>query len=116
MASEASPAATKKTRNSAPPKTCLLQLKICKRFIIHVRLENETKMKIKVVQFGLGPIGIETLKLAASKPWIDVVGGIDIDPAKIGKDLSELTGERKLRGKKAYASIADLLRHKKPDI
>jgi hypothetical protein len=91
-------------------------LKRFKRFIIHVPLENEIKMKIKVAQFGLGPIGIETLKLAASKRWIDVVGGIDIDPAKIGKDLSELTGERKLRGKKVYGSIADLLRHKKPDI
>jgi 4-hydroxy-tetrahydrodipicolinate reductase len=91
-------------------------LKICKHFIIHVPLENKTKMKIKVAQFGLGPIGIETLKLAASKPWIDVVGGIDIDPDKIGKDLSDLTGERKLRGKKVYATIADLLRHKEPDI
>ena len=42
---------------------------------------------MKIAQFGLGPIGIETLKLAATKPWIEIIGGIDIDPAKIGKSL-----------------------------
>src|ERR1041384_6033467 len=37
---------------------------------------NQTFMnKIKIAQFGLGPIGIETLKLAATKPWADIVGG-----------------------------------------
>ena len=44
--------------------------------------------KIKIAQFGLGPIGIETLKLAATKPWVEIIGGIDIDPAKIGKSLA----------------------------
>src|SRR5947208_16941372 len=73
-------------------------------------------MKLKVAQFGLGPIGIETLKLAASKGWVEVVGGIDIDPAKIGKDLADLTGDKKLKGRKVYASVPDLLGHKKPDI
>jgi 4-hydroxy-tetrahydrodipicolinate reductase len=91
-------------------------LKSFKPFIIQWPDENKTKMKLKVAQFGLGPIGIETLKLAASKSWADVVGGIDIDPAKIGKDLAELTGEKKLQGKKVYGSIADLLARKRPDI
>ena len=36
---------------------------------------------IKVAQFGLGPIGLESRKLAAEKPWIEMVGGVDIDPA-----------------------------------
>jgi hypothetical protein len=91
-------------------------LKVLNESIIQLTDENETKMKLKVAQFGLGPIGIETLKLVASKNWAEVVGGIDIDPAKIGKDLAELTGEKKLKGRKVYASLADLLRHKKPDI
>ena len=73
-------------------------------------------MKLKLAQFGLGPIGLETLKLAASKPWAEVIGGIDIDPAKIGQDLAQLTGDRKLRGRKVYSSLSELLRHKKPDI
>ena len=65
--------------------------------------------KIKVAQFGLGPIGIETLKLAASKPWAEVVGGVDIDPAKVGRDLSEITGLRNLRGRSIYPSVDELL-------
>ncbi len=48
--------------------------------------------QVKIAQFGLGPIGIESLKLAAEKSWIDIVGGIDIDPVKSGKSLGELTG------------------------
>ena len=73
-------------------------------------------MKLKLAQFGLGPIGLETVKLAASKPWAEVIGGIDIDPAKVGKDLADLTGDKKLKGRKVYALLSDLLRHKKPDI
>jgi len=73
-------------------------------------------MKIKVAQFGLGPIGLETLKLAATKPWAQVVGGIDIDPAKIGKNLGELTGIQALERGRVYGSLRELLAHAKPDV
>jgi 4-hydroxy-tetrahydrodipicolinate reductase len=69
-------------------------------------------MKLKIAQFGLGPIGIESLKLAATKPWAEIIGGIDIDPAKIGRDLGELS--KSLRGRKIYASMEDL--PAKPDV
>ena len=72
--------------------------------------------KIKIAQFGLGPIGIETLKLAATKPWVEIVGGIDIDPAKLGKDLSEITGVKSLRGTKVYRTLAEIPGRKKPDL
>jgi 4-hydroxy-tetrahydrodipicolinate reductase len=72
--------------------------------------------QIKIAQFGLGPIGLETLKLAATKPWAKIIGAIDIDPAKIGQDLGTLTGNRKLRGTRVYASIEELLRQGKPDV
>jgi 4-hydroxy-tetrahydrodipicolinate reductase len=85
-------------------------------FIIPMRVENKIKMKIKVAQFGLGPIGMECLKLAASKPWIDVAGGIDIAPAKVGRDLAELTGIKSLKGRKVHASLDDLLKRTKPEI
>jgi len=73
-------------------------------------------MKIRIAQFGLGPIGIETLKLAGTKPWAEIVGGIDIDPQKIGKDLGELTQMKAARGKKVYVSLKELVAFKKPDI
>jgi 4-hydroxy-tetrahydrodipicolinate reductase len=61
--------------------------------------------KIKVVQFGLGPIGIETLKLAAEQTWLEVIGGVDIDPAKIGKSLAELTGAAALGAANVFPSL-----------
>jgi hypothetical protein len=73
-------------------------------------------MKIKTVQFGLGPIGLETLKLAATKPWATILGGIDIDPAKIGKDLGDLTQFPALKGHKVHRSLDDLLATAKPDV
>src|SRR5438046_314515 len=72
--------------------------------------------KIKVAQFGLGPIGIETLKLAATKPWAEIIGGIDIGPAKSGRDLSEVTGAKSLRGRKIYGSLENLMADAKPDL
>jgi hypothetical protein len=75
-----------------------------------------TKMKIKIAQFGLGPIGIETLKLAATKPWAQIVGGVDIDPNKIGKSLTEVTGIKGLEKVRVYSSFAELAKKSKPDV
>jgi len=73
-------------------------------------------MKIRIAQFGLGPIGLETLKLAATKPWAEIVGGIEIEPAKIGQDLSVLTGVKSLRGRRVWASLEELVARGQPDI
>jgi 2,4-diaminopentanoate dehydrogenase len=72
--------------------------------------------KIKIAQFGLGPIGIETLKLAATKPWVEIVGGIAIDPGKIGQRLSEVTGDPSIRHASVYRSLNDLIAKVKPDV
>jgi len=64
--------------------------------------------KIKVIQFGLGPIGIESLKLAAEQSWLAVTGGVDIDPAKVGRSLGELTGVPALNGAKVFSSLEEL--------
>src|SRR5712672_2147456 len=72
--------------------------------------------KIRIAQFGLGPIGIETLKLAATKPWADIIGGIDIDPAKVGKSLAEITGNTALSNAKVFRSLDELLASGKPDV
>src|SRR5947207_15453854 len=53
--------------------------------------------RINVVQYGLGPIGLETLRLAARKPWLCIIGPFDIDPGKVGQDWGQLRGTRELR-------------------
>ncbi|MBP9903417.1 MAG: dihydrodipicolinate reductase [Verrucomicrobiota bacterium] len=72
--------------------------------------------KIKIAQFGLGPIGLETLKLAATKPWVEIVGGIDIDRDKIGRPLAEVTGDPTIRHASVHRSLDELLAKVKPDV
>jgi 4-hydroxy-tetrahydrodipicolinate reductase len=72
--------------------------------------------KIKIAQFGLGPIGIETLKLAAEKTWAEIVGAIDIDPAKVGRPLTEIAGDTALRGASVYRSLDELVTRTQPDV
>lgn len=70
--------------------------------------------KIKVAQFGLGPIGVESVKLALEKDWIEVVGGVDIDPAKVGKTIGDITG--KACSAKVYKSFDELWEAAKPQV
>ncbi|MHC4917435.1 MAG: dihydrodipicolinate reductase, partial [Planctomycetota bacterium] len=51
---------------------------------------------IRVLQFGLGPIGVRSARLAAGKEDMELVGAVDIDPEKVGKDAGELDGGKPL--------------------
>lgn len=46
--------------------------------------------RLRVVSVGLGPIGLAAARLALSKRNLELVGAVDVDPAKTGKDLGEL--------------------------
>jgi 4-hydroxy-tetrahydrodipicolinate reductase len=48
--------------------------------------------KIRAVQFGCGPIGCAVAKLALQRPDIELVGAVDIDKNKVGRDLGQLLG------------------------
>ena len=55
---------------------------------------------IKVMHVGLGPIGIGVVKQVAERKGFKIVGAVDIDPAKVGRDLGEIAGlSRPLRVK-----------------
>src|SRR5436305_6519149 len=47
---------------------------------------------ITAAQFGTGPIGAEITRLLLTKPWIKLVAAVDIDPAKIGRDVGDVVG------------------------
>lgn len=72
--------------------------------------------KIKVAQFGLGPIGLEALRLAAEQPWLEIVGAVDNDPAKAGRPLAEVSGLAGLAGLTVVSALADLLGGSAPDV
>ncbi len=47
---------------------------------------------MRVVCFGLGPIGCEIARVAASRPDVEIVGAVDVDPAKVGRSLRAVAG------------------------
>ena len=50
------------------------------------------KKKIRAIQYGIGPIGASIVKLLREKESVEIVGAIDTDPNKVGKDLGEVIG------------------------
>lgn len=46
--------------------------------------------RIRVILFGLGPIGSGIARLIAQKPGMQIVGAVDIDPAKVGRDVGDV--------------------------
>src|SRR5215472_16727948 len=54
--------------------------------------ETFVKKKIRAIQYGVGPIGASIAKLMREKQAIDIIGAIDMDPAKAGRDLGEVVG------------------------
>ena len=62
---------------------------------------------IQFIIYGLGPIGIEILKKCEVSLPGKVIGVVDIDPEKTGKDISSLIGGKK-RGVKVVSSIKDI--------
>jgi len=50
------------------------------------------KKKIRTIQYGVGPIGAALVRLMREKQAIQLIGAIDTDPEKAGKDLGEVVG------------------------
>ena len=48
--------------------------------------------KIRVIHYGLGPIGLATAKLILTKPDMEIVGAVDIAKEMVGRDLGEILG------------------------
>jgi len=73
-------------------------------------------MPIKVMHFGLGPIGAAIVRQIAARPGFKSVGAIDIDPAKAGRDLGDVVDLPKRLGVKVSADAAKALKSARPDV
>ena len=71
---------------------------------------------IKVMHFGLGPIGAAIVRQVAARPGFKIVGAIDIDPAKVGRDVGDVVGLPKRLGAKVSADAARALKSARPDV
>jgi len=66
--------------------------------------------KIRVIQYGVGPIGAGMVRLMLTKSAIEIVGAIDVDPKKIGQDLGKVSGAEREIGVKISGDAASVLR------
>jgi 4-hydroxy-tetrahydrodipicolinate reductase len=57
-----------------------------------------SRLPIRTLHVGLGPIGAGVARQCATRAGFKIVSAVDIDPAKVGRDLGEIIGAgRKLR-------------------
>jgi 4-hydroxy-tetrahydrodipicolinate reductase len=73
-------------------------------------------MAIRVLLYGLGPIGASVARQVASRKGFQIVGAVDIDRNKIGRDLGEVIGlEKKLKVRVTNDAIG-AIKAGKPDV
>jgi 4-hydroxy-tetrahydrodipicolinate reductase len=71
---------------------------------------------IKVLHIGLGPIGVGVARQVLGRKGLTIVGAVDIDPDKIGRDIGDVCGlGRKLRIK-VTGDIASTIKATRPDV
>ncbi len=66
--------------------------------------------KIRVIQYGVGPIGAGMVRLMLQKPELKIVGAIDVDPKKAGQDLGLVAGAEKEIGVKVSSDARAVLK------
>ena len=73
-------------------------------------------MPIRVVQFGVGPIGQACVKTILEKTELQLVGAIDIDQQKAGHDLAEICGLDESLGLTVRSDAEAALREWRPNV
>jgi 2,4-diaminopentanoate dehydrogenase len=74
------------------------------------------KGPIKVLHFGLGPIGAGVVRLIAGRKGFRIVGAVDIDPGKVGRDLGGVAGVGRPLRVKVSDDARKAIRSSKPDV
>src|SRR5436309_6639776 len=71
---------------------------------------------IRVIQFGLGPIGCASAQAILEKKGLELVGAVDIAPDKAGKDLASVLGFKGDLGIRVHPDAAELFLKVKADV
>src|SRR5438093_5534816 len=74
------------------------------------------KGPIRVLHFGLGPIGAAIVRQVAERRGFRIVGGVDIDPAKAGRDLGAIAEVGRSLRIKVSADASKAIKASKPDV
>jgi hypothetical protein len=74
------------------------------------------KGPIRVLHFGLGPIGAAVVRQCAERRGFRIVGAVDIDPAKVGKDLGDVAGVGRALKVRVFDDARKAIKSSKPDV
>jgi len=71
---------------------------------------------IRVLLYGLGPIGTMVARQLATRDGFRIVGAVDVDPAKVGRDVAEIAGLPRPLRVKVDPDSSSSIRKTKPDV
>ena len=74
------------------------------------------KEPIRVVHYGLGPIGAAVVRQVAERRGFRIVGAVDIDPMKAGRDLGDVAGLGRQLRVKVSSDPRKTIKSTKPDV
>jgi hypothetical protein len=74
------------------------------------------KGPIRVLHYGLGPIGAAVVRQVAARRGFRIVGAVDIDPAKVGRDLGEVANVGHALRVKVLDDAKKAVKKGKPDV
>lgn len=81
-----------------------------------IRCELQDSQSYSVVLYGLGAIGIGTGKAALKRKDLNIIGAVDVDESKAGRDLYELMELDGSSGVIVKKSLKEAIAEKRPDV
>jgi 2,4-diaminopentanoate dehydrogenase len=73
-------------------------------------------MRIRVLLVGLGPIGASIARQVTARKEFQLVGAVDIDPAKVGLNAGKVIGVEETLRVKVTSDIGKTIKSAKPDV
>jgi 4-hydroxy-tetrahydrodipicolinate reductase len=71
---------------------------------------------IRVIQYGLGPIGCDMARHVLERSGLHLVGAVDVDPGKVGKDAGTVIGLGRSLGMPVSAKLQEVLARNRADV
>ena len=72
--------------------------------------------EIAIIQYGLGPIGSAVARHVVERAGLELVGCVDIDPAKVGRDAGQVIGLDRPLGFPVEGTLAQVLERTGADV